>query len=116
MVVENEGHWIELSRYVHLNPGRAGLAVKPEEWRWSSCPGYHLKRQQLDWIDYRPVLNEVGGANAAGRRRYRAFMEEGLGRKLDSPLASAACRRVQVAAERRRFAKVLTQLRESLSQ
>ena len=50
---------------------------------------YHLKRQELDWIDYGPVLNEVGGANAAGRRRYRAFMAEGLGRELDSPLASA---------------------------
>jgi len=28
---------------------------------------------------------------------------------------SAACRRVQAAAQKRRFAKVLTQLRESLS-
>ena len=90
VVVENEGHWLEMSRYVHLNPMRAGLAVKPEEWRWSSYPGYRLKRQELGWIDYGPVLNEVGGANAAGRRRYRAFMEEGLGRKLDSPLAVAA--------------------------
>ena len=30
--------------------------------------------------------------------------------------ASAACRRVQAATEKRRFAKALTQLRESLSQ
>ena len=88
--MDREGHWIELSRYVHLNPVRAGLVVKPEDWRWSSYPGYHLKRRALGWVDYGPVLNEVGGANTAGRRRYRAFMAEGLGRPLDSPLASAA--------------------------
>jgi len=89
IVVEEEGHWLEVSRYVHLNPVRAGLVAKPEQWRWSSYPGYHFKRKQLDWMDYGPVLNEVGGADTAGRRRYREFIADGLGRKLDSPLASA---------------------------
>jgi len=89
VVVENEGHWLELSRYVHLNPVLAGLAAKPEQWPWSSYPGYHFKRKQVDWIDYRPVLNDIGGSNATGRRRYRRFMQDGLGRTLDSPLASA---------------------------
>src|SRR5438045_495948 len=29
-----------VSRYVHLNPVRAGLVRQPEQWPWSSYPGY----------------------------------------------------------------------------
>jgi len=89
IVVERVGHWIELSRYVHLNPVRAGLTDKPEGWRWGSYPGYHLKRKRMAWVDYGPVMAEVGGDTPSARRRYRRLMEEGLGRKLDSPLAEA---------------------------
>ena len=35
-LVENEGHYLELSRYIQLNPCRAGLATWPQQWRWSS--------------------------------------------------------------------------------
>jgi len=38
-IVETEGHYLELSRYIHLNPVRAALAAKPEEWRWNSYGG-----------------------------------------------------------------------------
>jgi len=31
VLVEGAGHWAELSRYVHLNPVRAGLAERPEK-------------------------------------------------------------------------------------
>ena len=34
--VEKENHLLELSRYVVLNPVRAGIVEKPEEWKWSS--------------------------------------------------------------------------------
>lgn len=35
-----------------------------------------------------PVLNDTGRSDPTGRRRYRRFMQEGLGRTLASPLAS----------------------------
>jgi len=89
IVVEEEGHWLELSRYVHLNPVRAGLASRPEDWAWTSYGGYHRARARLDWVDYDRILDESGTDRATARRRYRAFMEQGLGRKLDSPLSAA---------------------------
>lgn len=89
-LVEDEGYWLEVSRYVHLNPVRAGLAAKPEGWRWSSYAGYHRPASRRRWVDYARVLGEFGGDTAAGRRRYREFVEDGLGRRLDSPLAAAA--------------------------
>ena len=89
VLVEGQGHWLELSRYVHLNPVRAGLVRRPEDWRWSSYRGYHLASRCLPWVDYQRVLEEFGRDGPAARRAFRAFMEEGLGRKLDSPLAKA---------------------------
>jgi REP element-mobilizing transposase RayT len=87
--VEDEGYWLEVSRYVHLNPVRAGLATKPENWPWSSYAGYHRPRRRLAWIDYERVLEAFDGDTPQGRRRYREFIEEGLGRKLDSPFDRA---------------------------
>jgi len=31
-LVEEEGHYTEVSRYIHLNPVRAGLVDRPERW------------------------------------------------------------------------------------
>ncbi len=39
IVVEGEGHWLEVSRYVHLNPVRADLTARPERWQWCSYAG-----------------------------------------------------------------------------
>ncbi len=123
-LVEGEGYWLEVSRYVHLNPVRAGLVAKPERWTWSSYPGYHRPTRRLAWVDYERVLKEFGGDTAAGRRRYREFIAGGLGRPLDSPLATAAhglvlgsdqfVERIQALLDRRPAdaeLPVLTQLR-----
>jgi len=89
VLVEDEGHWTEMSRYVHLNPVRAGLVKRPEDWRWSSYAGYHRPAKGLAWVHYPRVLDEFGGDTPSGRRRYREFVAAGLGRPLDSPLALA---------------------------
>jgi putative transposase len=89
IVVDSEGYWQEISRYVHLNPVRAGLVRRPEEWPWCSYRGYRDPKQRLRWVEYTRVLEEFGGDTAAARRKYRAFLEDGLGRKLDSPLFRA---------------------------
>jgi len=88
-IVEDEGYWQELSRYVHLNPVRAGLAEKPEDWRWSSYAGYHRQRLRRGWVDYGRVLEDFGGDSNPGRQRCREYMEDGLGRDLDSPFERA---------------------------
>jgi REP element-mobilizing transposase RayT len=35
--VKSDGHLLELARYLALNPVRAGLCARPEDWPWSSC-------------------------------------------------------------------------------
>jgi putative transposase len=89
VLVENAGHWGELSRYVHLNPVRAGLCKRPEGWRWSSYRCYHRPALRPPWLDCKTVLAEFGKEERLALRAYRQFMEDGLGRKLDNPVSKA---------------------------
>jgi putative transposase len=92
-VVEDEGYYLELSRYIHLNPCRARLVDRPQQWRWSSYAGYVDVRRRLPWMTYTRVLGEFGrlrGGQAAARRAYRQFVNAGLAGKLESPWAQAA--------------------------
>lgn len=36
IVVQKDEHLLELCRYIVLNPVRAGLVERPEQWQWSS--------------------------------------------------------------------------------
>jgi putative transposase len=33
----DEEHLVAVARYIELNPVRAGLVKKPDEYKWSSC-------------------------------------------------------------------------------
>jgi putative transposase len=77
-LIENEGHYWEVSRYIHLNPVRARLMASPQEWRWSSYPGYHRPDRALPWMTYRRVLREFGRCEKEARREYRRFVAEGV--------------------------------------
>ncbi len=88
ILVEEAGHYTEISRYVHLNPVRAGIVERPEEYPWSSYGGYHWGRMPLPWINYERVLAEFGEGKEA-RRRYREFIADGIGRKLPLPWKEA---------------------------
>ena len=88
-LIEEEGYFLEVSRYIHLNPVRAKLVAVPENWSWSSCPGYVHPNRRLDWVCYDRVLGEFGHGTAAVRRSYRNFLRAGLAEPPLSPLAEA---------------------------
>jgi putative transposase len=39
-LIKKDPHLLQLSRYIHLNPVRAGLVDRPEDWVYSSYPDY----------------------------------------------------------------------------
>lgn len=89
ILIESEGHYQEISRYIHLNPVRAGMVGRPEDWPWSSYAGYHWARRCVPWVTYGRVLGEFGRQPAVARQRYRRFVAAGLDQRLDSPLDEA---------------------------
>ena len=75
--IKRDSHLREACRYVVLNPVRAGLCKRPEEWRWSSyraCVGFELAPPFLA-VD--ALLGLFGTRPRQARREYRAFVRDG---------------------------------------
>ncbi len=75
VLVERDSHLLEVARYVVLNPVRAGLAARAEEYRWSSLPAVLGLAPVPGWLDTRALLARFGS-----RERYLDFVREGVGR------------------------------------
>jgi REP element-mobilizing transposase RayT len=88
-LIEEEGHYLEVSRYIHLNPVRARAVDAPEKWPWGSYRGYRWARRALPWVTYGRVLAEFGRSEADARRAYTRFVQAGLDEPKKSPFANA---------------------------
>jgi putative transposase len=86
-LVEDETYLWTVTRYVHLNPFRAGTVEHPAAWAWSSYPGYAHRRRRLEWVAYDELLASWGGAfggsDPAGD--YRRYVIAGLSDLPESP-------------------------------
>ena len=78
ILVEKEAHLLELCRYVVLNPVRAGLVKRPEQWRGSSyrATGGGAKKPVFLEVDW--VLSQFGRRRAEAKKAYRRYVLEGL--------------------------------------
>ena len=75
--VADDTHLLEVSRYVVLNPVRARLCARAEQWRWSSyraCAGLELAPSFLATDE---LLGLFGRRPSLARRAYRQFVREG---------------------------------------
>jgi putative transposase len=90
-LVEDESYLWTVTRYVHLNPVRAGLAEHPAAWPWSSYPGYARRGRRLDWVAYEDLLaswdGAFGGQDSAAA--YRRYVTAGLAEPQQSPWTEA---------------------------
>ncbi len=75
--VDSEKYLLACTRYVDLNPVRAGLVQRPEDYRWSSYRA-RIGLDPCNWLDPDPCYLALA-ANAEGRaQRYRLFVEQGI--------------------------------------
>lgn len=78
ILVEEETHLLELVRYVHLNPVRALIADHPDANDWSSHRFYAGLTPSPAWLDTSTVLSQFDDDPTEARRRYQAFIDDGL--------------------------------------
>lgn len=88
ILVEFDEYAVELSRYIHLNPVRAGMVARPEEYRWSSYNSYIGRVTAPTWLKMETTLAYFGKKTKEAGKKYRSFVEDLLGKEYDSPLRS----------------------------
>lgn len=81
ILVDRENYFLELCRYIVLNPVRAGLVRSPEEYHWSSYRATAGLDNQSTCIDRKVVLSRFAGDNdsdAFALAAYSQFVNDGL--------------------------------------
>lgn len=79
ILVDKEGYLKELARHVVLNPVRAGLVRRPEDWRWSSYRAMAGEVAPPVWLETDWLLGQLGGDRRRARAVYKNFVAEGRG-------------------------------------
>jgi hypothetical protein len=64
-------------RYLARNPVAAGLADRPEDWRWSSYGATVGASDLFDFVDASDILGEFGSTRSAQMQGLRRFVEAG---------------------------------------
>jgi putative transposase len=89
-LIDEQGYFQVVSRYIHLNPVRVKIVSKPQDYLWSSYPGYIRASRMLDWITYERVFIDFGPGNLTARRRhYRQYIEAGTEHPAEYPFENA---------------------------
>ncbi len=78
ILVEKESHLLELSRYIVLNPIRAGITERPVKYRWSSYLPTLGKAAAPACLSTEWLLGNFSTSLPEARRLYRQFVKEGM--------------------------------------
>lgn len=79
ILCQEDAYLLELVRYIHLNPLRAGIVPGCEALGWFPYAGHGAIAGSMpnDWQDVDSVLTMFADQPATARLRYRRFVEDG---------------------------------------
>jgi REP element-mobilizing transposase RayT len=78
-LIEKEAYFLEVLRYVVLNPVRAGMVARPEDYVWSSHRAVIGDAPAPEWLAVDDVLAQFGWEREIARARYRHFVDAWIG-------------------------------------
>ncbi|NVL90057.1 MAG: transposase [Desulfobacterales bacterium] len=87
ILVDRDSYLLELSRYLHLNPVRAKMVEKPEDYPYSSYRAYISKAKE-DLVYRDLILGMVSNTKKDALYRYKKFVDRAIGAELEDPLKS----------------------------
>ncbi|MBI4708335.1 MAG: transposase [Candidatus Omnitrophica bacterium] len=79
ILIQIESHLLEACRYVVLNPVRAKIVQKPEDWQWSSYRGTVGLDKPHSCLTTEWILGQYSGRKKQAEEKYREFVEAGIG-------------------------------------
>lgn len=79
ILVERDAYLLELSRYVVLNPVRAGMVPDVSAWPWSSYRAMVGLAPAAAWLQADWVLGQFGSERHRAQAQYFNFVAQGVG-------------------------------------
>jgi REP element-mobilizing transposase RayT len=77
ILVERDAYLLELARYVVLNPVRAKMVRRAQDWPWSSYRATAGLEDAPSFLTTDWILEQFAGAKANAEKAYRSFVSEG---------------------------------------
>ncbi|MCP3975581.1 MAG: transposase [bacterium] len=75
--IETDRYLLACSRYIELNPVRAGMVADPAQYHWSSYRD-RIGRPRFRWLDENPIYREMGRTPAERQASYRDWTSAGI--------------------------------------
>jgi putative transposase len=79
VLVQKDSHFLEVCRYVVLNPVRAKTVGHPRQWKWSSYCATIGKAPAQDCLTVGEILIHFGLHRAIAQEKYCEFVQAGIG-------------------------------------
>ena len=77
IMVERDSYLLELARYIVLNPLRAKMVKRLENWQWSSYLATCGQAASPAWLQTDWILAQFGVRRASAIQKYVTFIHEG---------------------------------------
>lgn len=85
ILVDADAYATELSRYIHLNPVRAGIVAVPEDYPWMSYR-YYTGEKVPGWLTAGFTLEHFSKDIETAREKYKCFVHDLINQEYQSPL------------------------------
>jgi hypothetical protein len=82
ILIQKDSHLLEVCRYVVLNPVRAKMVEKPEDWKWSSYLATAGKAPPHSCLTTDWILRQFSRTRAKAAKEYRQFVHWGIGKTI----------------------------------
>ncbi len=78
ILVDADSYLLELMRYIHLNPVRAGLCKTVDDYEWSSHHAY-MGEETIPWLHRQEILTRFSHDESKARALFLDFTHQGTG-------------------------------------
>ncbi len=78
ILIDADCYLLELARYIHLNPVRAGICKAIDTYTWSSHPAY-MGDVRIPWLHRQEILARFSSDESKARKLFRSFTCQGMG-------------------------------------
>lgn len=77
ILVDQQHYLLELSRYIVLNPLKAGMVKHVRQWPWSSYQAMTGLSESPDWLSAEYLLLQFSKQRKSAIRKYQSFVDAG---------------------------------------